>query len=364
MLLALILALTPQPGMPLLAAARTSYPAFTDYVVDSANVIDASSRQHLIEVASRLDHAGVAQIAVLTITEQMLGDDSIEDYAAGVFKQWGLGHDKKRSDGVLVLIKPGGEGHRQTKVEVGYGVEGVLPDGKLGALYDQYARPYIKQNAYGQAAARLVDAMAGVIQQDAAAGGDMAPAAGGRRGGTGQGMRGNTQPADAGGLVVTILCMLALVIVLATSAARRQFPGKKTQLAAAGLTGASVVSLFVAGSGAGFLVLVVGLIVVAVIWASIRAHRCPRDGSWMTIDEEVIDSPTYWSDGVAHVWERCTNLRCGYHREYNKRIPRKQMVVMTGGGRGGGGGFGGGGGDGFGGGGGGGSGGGGISRSD
>jgi uncharacterized membrane protein YgcG len=135
----------------------------------------------------------------------------------------------------------------------------------------------------------------------------------------------------------------------------------KMQLAAAGLTGVSVISLFAAGRGAGWLVLVVGLIIVAVIWASIRAHRCPKDGSWMTIDQEVIDEPTYWSQGLAHVTEQCTNRRCGYRREYDKALPRKQMTTYVSGGSSSSGG-GGGGGDGFSGGGGGDSGGGGAGR--
>ena len=78
----------------------------------------------------------------------------------------------------------------------------------------------------------------------------------------------------------------------------------------------------------------------------------------MTIDEEVIDPPTYWSEGVAHVTQQCTNRKCGFHKEFDKSIPRKQMTTVVSGGGGGGGG---GGGDGFSGGGGGRSGGGGAS---
>jgi uncharacterized membrane protein YgcG len=134
------------------------------------------------------------------------------------------------------------------------------------------------------------------------------------------------------------------------------------QLAGAGLTGASVVSLVAMGSGPGWLALVGGLILNAVIWASIRSHRCPRDGSWMEIEEELISRPTYFSQGLARVRQVCTNRSCGYRREYDKVLPRKQVVVMTGG-RGGGGWGGGGGGGGFSGGGGGRSGGGGASGS-
>src|SRR5204863_7146164 len=135
--------------------------------------------------------------------------------------------------------------------------------------------------------------------------------------------------------------------------------GKKSQIAGAGLTGVSVIALFTAGSGGGWIALVVGLIISTIIWVSIRSHKCPKDGSWMTIDEETIDPPTYWSEGLAHVTQQCTNRKCGYHKEYDKAIPRKQRTVVVGGSSGG---RGGGGGDGFSGGGGGDSGGGGAGR--
>ncbi len=290
----------------------------------------------------------------------MIGDASKEEYAVALFQKWGLGHGKKKADGVLVLMVPGKPGQRKLKVEVGSNLEGILNDGKVGALEDRYAVPYLLRNDYSGAALHLVSAIADVLQADAAAGGDAAPGKDTMRGGRGVGQPGAAQPQSAGGLMVTVLCMLALVIALASSGARRRFPGKKTQLAAAGLTGVSVISLFAAGSGAGWLALVVGLIIVAVIWVSIRAHKCPKDGSWITIDEEIVDEPTYWSQGLAHVIEQCTNRRWGYRREYDKTLPRKQMTTVVSGGSSGGGG--GGGGDGFSGGGGGDSGGGGAGR--
>jgi uncharacterized protein len=343
----------------LTASAATTYPAYTDYVVDSAHVLDANAQAHLKQVSSQLDHAGIAQVAVATVTQAMLGDSNRQEYANVLFKKWGLGHGTKRDDGLLVLFIPGPAGHRGFQIETGYGLEGVLPDGKVGQIRTEQAFPYMKNDDYSSAAVHVVDAVAAVLQADAAAGGDTAPNATSPRGGTGLGRPGNVAPADGRGLAVTALCMLGLVLALATSGARKQFPGKKMQLAAAGLTSVSVLSLFAAGSGVGWLALAVGLIVVSVIWASIRAHQCPKDGSWMILDEQLIDPPTYWSSGLVHVSQRCTNPRCGYRHDYDKRLPRKQVTVVTGGGGWWGGG-GGGGGDGFSGGGGGRSGGGGA----
>ena len=358
--------------MLLALVLATIFPEHTGYVVDRAGVLSANATGHLVGVASELDGAGIAQVAVAVVPREMLGDASKEEYAADLFKKWGLGHGKK-ADGVLVLLVPRSrpDQKRLLKVEIGYGLEGVLPDGKVGALEDEHAVPYLRRDDYSGAATNLVDAIAGVLRADAARGGDAAPTKDTPRGAAGRGIAGYAGPVSYGGLAVTVVCMGAIALVLITNASRRRFPGRKAQVAGAALGGISVASLLAMGSGPGWLAFVAGAIVNAVIWASIRAHRCPRDGSWMEIDEEILQRPTYWSQGVARVTQSCTNPRCGYRRAYDRVLPRKQATVVTGGGGGGfwgggggggGGGFSGGGGGSFSGGGGGDSGGGGAGR--
>ena len=135
MLLALLL---------LVGAAPSRLPDFTNYVVDGANVIGPAEKQQLLDLSSRLDHAGTAQLAVLTVTPEMVGDDSIEDFAAETFKKWGLGHGKKKADGILIVIEPGKPGQRHTKVEVGYGLEGVLPDAIAKLIIEDAIVPQLR----------------------------------------------------------------------------------------------------------------------------------------------------------------------------------------------------------------------------
>src|SRR5205823_11537272 len=135
----------------------------TDYVVDKAGILDQGAVEQLRATASRLDRSGIAQIGVCTLPD--LGDWSKEEFAADLFRKWGLGHGKKRADGLLVLLVPGKPGHRKIKIEVGYGLEGILPDGKVGALIDQYAVPALRRNDYGDAALKLVDALAGAVER-------------------------------------------------------------------------------------------------------------------------------------------------------------------------------------------------------
>src|SRR5437588_4816306 len=199
----------------LLAAAQL--PDFSGYVVDRAGLLDAGSVAHLKQVASQLDHAGVAQVAVCTVPESAMDDDSLEDYAVALFKKWGLGHGTKRDDGVLVLFVPGAPGHRKIRIEVGYGLEGILPDGKVGQIRTQQAFPYMQNNDYSGAAVHVVDAVAAILEKDAGAGGDAAPARDGPRRGTGVGIRGYAGPANYGGLGITILCMAGFAILLGSS---------------------------------------------------------------------------------------------------------------------------------------------------
>src|SRR5207245_2567852 len=80
------------------------------------------------------------------------GADPLKDYAVALFKKWGLGHGTKRDDGLLVLFVPGAPGHRKIRIEVGYGLEGILPDGKVGQIRTQQAFPYMQNNDYSGAA--------------------------------------------------------------------------------------------------------------------------------------------------------------------------------------------------------------------
>src|SRR3979409_1388003 len=121
---------------PLLALVPDKeLPEFTGYVVDRAHILDPGAQAQIVKRASELDRAGIAQIAVATVPD--LGSWSKEEFAVDLFRKWGLGHGKKRADGLLILLVPGAPGHRKIKVEVGYGLEGLLPDGKGGALIDQ-----------------------------------------------------------------------------------------------------------------------------------------------------------------------------------------------------------------------------------
>lgn len=150
-LLALALALGAEPISQLHA---------TNYVNDFAGVVDPSTVTQLNNICLQVDQKAHAQIAVATI--KSLDGSDIESYAVDLFKQWGVG-SKSTDHGVLILVAV--QDHRY-RIEVGYGLEPILPDGRVGGI-GREAVPYLRQNNFTQAVALMTDRVADVIAQDA-----------------------------------------------------------------------------------------------------------------------------------------------------------------------------------------------------
>lgn len=112
------------------------------YVQDFAQILTPETKAKLLTIGYELDQKTTAQLAVVTINS--LDDMAIEDYALGLFRQWGIGN-KEKNNGVLLLIAPT---ERQSRIEVGYGLEGALPDGKTGRIQDDYLIPNFQRGDF------------------------------------------------------------------------------------------------------------------------------------------------------------------------------------------------------------------------
>ncbi|HEY4552788.1 MAG TPA: TPM domain-containing protein [Bacillaceae bacterium] len=126
-------------------AADVPGPAGDIYVQDFAGVLTSEQQKELLEIGRYLDDQTGAQIAVLTVPS--LENETVEEYALTAFRQYGLGSSEK-DDGVLLLLALE---ERKIRIEVGYGLEGVLPDGKVGRILDSYALPYLEEGKIGLA---------------------------------------------------------------------------------------------------------------------------------------------------------------------------------------------------------------------
>ena len=136
-------------------------PKPTGYVSDFAHVLSPGGIARIDHICSQLDRPPAnAQIAVVTV-RTMEGDDT-NDYATRVFERFQIG--KKGSDkGVLVFFAIE---DRKRFIITGYGVEGILPDGKVGDI-GRSVVPFLRQRDYDQAAISEVRQIAEVIAADA-----------------------------------------------------------------------------------------------------------------------------------------------------------------------------------------------------
>ncbi len=111
-------------------------PRYGVYVQDGAGLISSQTKEEMYRRAIWLhERTGTAQVGV--VTTNSLNDQSLEDFAVSKFRELGLG-DKERNDGVLLLYSAS---DRHVRIEVGYGLEGRITDGKAGAILDQYFVP-------------------------------------------------------------------------------------------------------------------------------------------------------------------------------------------------------------------------------
>jgi len=129
------------------------------YVNDFAGVLNAKTVDGLTQLCTEVDQKAKAQIAVVTI--KTLEGDPVEDFANHLFKKWGVGY-KGTDRGVMLLLAT--DDHKYW-TEVGYGLEPILPDGKVGE-FGRNMVPLLRQGDYNDAVVQMVSQIAEVIAQD------------------------------------------------------------------------------------------------------------------------------------------------------------------------------------------------------
>src|SRR5258708_6159440 len=120
----------------------------TNFVNDFAGVLDPGTKARLNALALEVQEKAHAQIAIVTV--HSLDEKPVEDFAVDLFKAWGVG-GKNDNRGVLILLS---SGDRKYRVEVGYGLEPILPDGKVGGFGREMV-PILKEGNYSAALSLL-----------------------------------------------------------------------------------------------------------------------------------------------------------------------------------------------------------------
>ena len=125
-----------------IAAAAIDVPYLTGRVVDNAEILKPATRERIAALAKAHEDKTTDQIAVLTIPT--LGGESVEEFAVRVFEAWKLGQ-KGKDNGVLVVVAPK---DRKLRIEVGYGLEGTLPDVAASRIIRNVMTPAFKNGDF------------------------------------------------------------------------------------------------------------------------------------------------------------------------------------------------------------------------
>jgi len=142
------------------AQAERPFPKPDGPVNDFANVISSAYEQKMIAITTELYQKTGTAVAIVTMPD--IGGAEYNDYATRLYSAWGIG--KKGEDkGVLIFVTVK---ERKMRIETGYGVEGILPDGLVGQIRDQYMVPYLKQDKFGEGLLNGTLAVAQVIAKN------------------------------------------------------------------------------------------------------------------------------------------------------------------------------------------------------
>ena len=123
-------------------------------VTDLAGVLSPEQKQALENKLVAIDDASSNQIAVVILPT--LDGNPIEEYATKLFRTWGIGN-KKTNNGILLLIAIQ---DKKIRIEVGYGLEGAIPDITANSIIDNDIKPAFRQQAYYEGIDKATDDIA------------------------------------------------------------------------------------------------------------------------------------------------------------------------------------------------------------
>lgn len=209
---------------------NNNFPRPMGAVNDFAGVISQRYTQSMESLAREV--LGKTGTSVIVVTMKDIGGDEPDDYANRLYEAWGIG--KKGEDkGVLIFLAVK---ERKIRIETGYGVEGILPDGLVGDILDRYVIPYLRKNDYDKGLSNAVVAVSSVIAKDADVSLSGEPQT-------------RLQPVSAekkGGSIFSLIMLLIVIsLLLGTRQGRRMLPFILLMLLMGGRGGGG-------GSGGGF----------------------------------------------------------------------------------------------------------------
>lgn len=137
-----------------------SLPRPSGYINDFASVISSQDKSWMESVARSINNQSGVAIAVATIPS--IAPYSIEEYSMLLAEGWGVG--KAGDDRGILFVLAVAE--RKIRIEVGYGLEGILPDAKTGSLIDKTMVPHLRNNDFSTGLKNGFSAAAAIIAEE------------------------------------------------------------------------------------------------------------------------------------------------------------------------------------------------------
>ena len=140
---------------------QVNLPNPTGFINDFANVLSPAVKSAMENLSRELKQKTGAEVVVVTV--KSLNGMDYTDYAVRLFEKWRIG-EKGKDNGILLL---NAIAERKIRIEVGYGLEGIIPDGLAGEIRDKYLIRSLKQNDYDSGLSLGLAAIASIIASDA-----------------------------------------------------------------------------------------------------------------------------------------------------------------------------------------------------
>jgi len=142
-----------------IAAAAQTIPDYTDkYVNDFAGVFNATQVSELRTLFSGVDQQTTAEITILTV--DTVSPMDMSQYAQEVFDKWKIGKADK-GNGLLILYVVNSSSSKHVQIQTGYGLEGILPDSKIGRILDEQ---YVPRRDAGNVTDGIIEASKALAQ--------------------------------------------------------------------------------------------------------------------------------------------------------------------------------------------------------
>jgi len=132
------------------------------WVTDQANILSPATEARLNQMISQLETENGSEIAVVTVPETA-PSATPKEFATNLFNYWKIGKAGV-DNGVLLLISTG---DRRVEIETGYGVEGILPDARVGSIIQNKITPRFKQGDFEGGTLAGTEALVVALKTDA-----------------------------------------------------------------------------------------------------------------------------------------------------------------------------------------------------